>query len=1229
MEPGTSKVGSDIPQGTDASTSSDSSNSATTGSSSSRSNSLKFSGTVSRFCDYFVICGLDYNSGLEVLPSYESDGNFETLNCTPLEKTYKPKILAHYPENVPWNPFDQDAVRNLCLPDGLLFRTQKHTLEPCFHPFVITRENGSRLFGFSYVFYEEVTSPSVTDAITTLQAMHLQELSSAKHYHQKRSNQNRNFRNAQANMHQNHQYSQGHRSRAQYLATQENNTRSLPRHFKLAAHKQQSILTQSFYDSSKDTLYVTKAIALICPLPYVQAAQRFLTGIFKYLRRRSDEDISLESYVYHLLYYVPLPPPSRSVKLTYFGDSITCPRPKSSELPLFDYFMSDLFRLLDLDSFLQLFTCVLLENQVLLYSKDLYRLMVVAECVTTLLFPFVWQHVYVPILPSTLHHFLDAPVPFIMGLHAVTDAKEHIPCEANLCFVDIDNNVVQVPEDLPTFPQRSKLIHELAEVLKKYNIPIGNLNKISNNRGSPYRMRRSRGRKNSWSHDSDSGMSSNEESLSLNGSQINIAMTQSQYISPTNAQVSYNTTESSNLLQSQLYQKAVGASRKSSYSASSSSKVEGYETTAVEPNETQNFDETYLTNLRINNSIREIFCNRFVHMFSSYDHFLSQPHECSGKTLVHNFDKATFLSDQPDQNLPFLSRFIETQMFASLIDRKIASLSGESEADPNLTIFELRIKILRSEFGDSLVRTPSYEPCSTIKETEQMLTKRFLSPDFVAPPVLECSNEPKTSYQVPQGGFPILNHMLLNISPTDTRNMKFLKEGTLNEVILQEVSLPPPSDYTSLRSVFQPKQSNSSPASVAQANWEFVRQLLQECKTKTKRMLVEKMGPEAAALGHGEVSIHGVEENTLVASLCDLLERIWAHGLHVKQKGKSPLWNYLTNYQESEACKDSSKPIDPQFLTPDLSAMASELNLNVATQSRGSRDPRRSPEKREVKPKPLEMPVLKPLPVSIAFDMRNIQAISEIKSEIGYARAWIRLSLEKKVLSRHLKALLADDELLRGFYKRTAFLRSEDEREHFLLHLLSLNTADYYCFTNTYVNIVLPYRMVIFPSKRFSISTTTANVWTSVSGTLGEMGPISVPKNTLEFMFQHKNLGLVTNMHIGHDNSGVSPKWMIDYVLIRNEVTGHCVKFPCGRWLGRDIDDGSTERLLVGEPHREGEECAADPRLKTPTRARSPSVPRKPYESRLTPSEIQEGLSNLCFFIPIQKIMSVKCRHKI
>lgn len=49
---------------------------------------------------------------------------------------------------------------------------------------------------------------------------------------------------------------------------------------------------------------------------------------------------------------------------------------------------------------------------------DYQKLMAVAEGITTLLFPFQWQHVYVPILPASLLHFLDAPVPYVMGLQS-------------------------------------------------------------------------------------------------------------------------------------------------------------------------------------------------------------------------------------------------------------------------------------------------------------------------------------------------------------------------------------------------------------------------------------------------------------------------------------------------------------------------------------------------------------------------------------------------------------------------------------------------------------------------------------------------------------------------------------------------------------------------------------------------------------------------------------------
>lgn len=97
----------------------------------------------------------------------------------------------------------------------------------------------------------------------------------------------------------------------------------------------------------------------------------------------------------------------------------------------------------------------------------------------------------------------------------------------------------------------------------------------------------------------------------------------------------------------------------------------------------------------------------------------------------------------------------------------------------------------------------------------------------------------------------------------------------------------------------------------------FLLWITQDCKSKTKRMLLEKMGTEAIALGlSGEVSVIGVEENTMIASLCDLLEKVWSHGLTNKQ-GKSALWSHLHSYLEShDISSHPPKDIDTNFLTP-------------------------------------------------------------------------------------------------------------------------------------------------------------------------------------------------------------------------------------------------------------------------------------------------------------------------
>ncbi|XP_017752675.1 PREDICTED: DENN domain-containing protein 5B isoform X5 [Eufriesea mexicana] len=1083
-----------------------------------------------RFADYFVICGLDKDSGLEP-DKYFGD----SLQCTPLDRAYKSKVLGHHPDSVPWNPFDEHAVCMLCLPSGLRFRTQKHSVEPTFHSFVLTKEDGHRTYGFSLVFYEECRNRKICAAMQTLQAMHITELSSGQNGTPPTARKGQD----------------GH------------NTRSLPRHFKLSAHSPGAAL--GYYDSTKDKLLVTKSISLLCQQPYLHAAKTFLTNLYKCVPRHPGPGLSLESYVYNLLYNVPVPLPGKSLKFFIPNDEpaksplelvIHQPTP-SQELPMLDYPLKDMFTWLGADCVIQLFTCVLLENQVLLRSSDFHKLMVVSECITALLFPFSWQHVYVPILPASLHHFLDAPVPFIMGLHAQSEGGVlKIASEANLCYVDIDKQSSQFPEELPVFPHKMQFIAEIRALLNKYKVPhTGKTDNMVIN------------------HYNGDIMTS---SLTLPGSGFHLPRRKHSL----HDVLDWDRPESTP--QSDTLQRIVDIVKRTGVN------VEDID--SLEDNGKERIfspQEEYQETLIFNNAIRETFLNRFVQIFSSYEHFVIQPSQDKDEWLnnrdsMHVFDKATFLSDQPTQHLPFLSRFLETQMFASLVDSKV--MSTWSELDFNIRVFDQRISLLRKKVGEGIVRSTRYEPCTSVEESQKVLEQRLTNVDFETNPPAEILPHRAAYFR----SFPLLDSVALNKEPAHSSRRGQTQWKYKMKSMESNGKTPAPQETQSPRP--QTKLSaDMSPALIAQANWTFVEKLLKDCKSKTKRMLVEKMGSEAVALGHGGESLSDVEENTLVASLCDLLERVWSHGLQNKQ-GKSALWSHLTMYQALEECNDPSKPIDPNFLSPDLPNLA----LEIDSPTRGT-DKHKSPGDRKIGPEHL-----RPLPDSLLFDIRNVQAMTDIKTHIGYARAWVRLALEKKLLSRHLKTLLSDTRLLRSQYKRSAFLRCEEEKEQFLYHLLTLNAVDYFCFTNNYPTTKLPYRVVIFPTRKASAATTSANSWIAISGTLCETNPVPIPKGALEFVFHHKNLGVLSTLRIGHDNTGLSPKWMVEHVVVRNEVTGHTFKFPCGRWLGRGIDDGSTERLLVGAlvPRSiDSEELVES--CSTPPRCRSPSIPRRPILSQV------------------------------
>ncbi|XP_025021880.1 lipoxygenase homology domain-containing protein 1 [Python bivittatus] len=64
------------------------------------------------------------------------------------------------------------------------------------------------------------------------------------------------------------------------------------------------------------------------------------------------------------------------------------------------------------------------------------------------------------------------------------------------------------------------------------------------------------------------------------------------------------------------------------------------------------------------------------------------------------------------------------------------------------------------------------------------------------------------------------------------------------------------------------------------------------------------------------------------------------------------------------------------------------------------------------------------------------------------------------------------------------------------------------------------------------------------------------------FTVECVDLGDVKKIKIGHDNTGNSEGWFLEWVEVDAPCLGLCLKLPCGRWLDKSEDDGAIERVL-------------------------------------------------------------------
>uniref|UniRef100_A0A182REW7 UDENN domain-containing protein n=1 Tax=Anopheles funestus TaxID=62324 RepID=A0A182REW7_ANOFN len=204
------------------------------------------------------------------------------------------------------------------------------------------------------------------------------------------------------------------------------------------------------------------AMVIITYLPWHDTFMRFLNVLADIRKNRPNEFPSFLAESYNK----GVPEPGACLKLHYDRASQTFlfQRPQQFQLPSIpeNHNLNQYYNFVEPKFMIGIFAAMLAERRIIFVSRRLDILSSCVQAANAFLYPMVWQHIFIPVLPMKMKEILDAPMPFLIGVpEAVYETlqREEI---GDVVILNCDKRTLDTPfDDVKSMPQ------ELVSSLKK------------------------------------------------------------------------------------------------------------------------------------------------------------------------------------------------------------------------------------------------------------------------------------------------------------------------------------------------------------------------------------------------------------------------------------------------------------------------------------------------------------------------------------------------------------------------------------------------------------------------------------------------------------------------------------------------------------------------------------------------------------------------------------------